>query len=72
VGATRGATRTKPGRGRRRQRLDCYRQAVYRGGNGLERLYLGLNPVRRTSVTRRLTSVRVGEHLVSSGQVVIG
>ncbi len=79
VGVTLGATRTKPGRGRRRQRLDRRRQAVYRGGNGLDRLYLGLSPVRRTFVTHRrraastrLFALRVGEHLVSSGQVVIG
>ena len=72
-GAPRGATRTRAGRGRRRQRLDRRRQAVYRGGNGLDRLYLSLNPVRLADlVAHRLSSVCVGEHLVSSGQVVIG
>jgi len=72
-GATWGATRTRPGRGRRRQRLDRRRQAIYRGGNGLDRLYLSLNPVRRPDlVIHRLSSVCVGEHLVSSRQVVIG
>jgi hypothetical protein len=69
-GAARGATRTRAGR---RQRLDRRRQAVYRGGNGLGRLYLSLNPVRLAGlVTHRLSSVCVGEHLVSSGQVVVG
>ena len=59
------------GRGRRRQRLDRRRQAVDCGGDCLDRLHLGLKPGRRGWVAVRRGCVRLREHLVSGGQVVI-